>query len=92
MLRSEDPEGGKAKAPADAESVPESGTGAAEWKTGEPAEDGFYACRFDLGKDAFGKDRTVPQVAKRQGGKWWFTTINATIDSECLGWYKLPEV
>lgn len=92
MLRSEDPEGGKTKAPADAESVPESGTGAVEWKTGEPTEDGFYACRFDLGKDAFGKDRTVPQVAKRQGGKWWFTTINATIDSECLGWYKLPEV
>ena len=79
-------------AAAAAESVPESGTGAAEWKTGEPTEDGFYACRFDLGKDTFGKALSVPQVAKRQGGKWWFTTINATIDSECLGWYKLPEV
>ena len=82
FLRSDDPERGKVK-----DTAP-----AVEWQTGEPTNDGFYACRFDLGKDAFGKSRTFPQVAKRQGGKWWFTTLNATIDAECLGWYKLPEV
>lgn len=70
-----------------AASVPESGTGTVEWQTGEPPKDGLYACKFDLGRD-----KPLPQVAMRKEENWWFTTIDATIDAQCLGWYPLPEV
>ncbi len=61
---------------------------ACEWQTGKPAVDGLYIGRFYT--DGMGKPMLKPTIWR--DGCWNFHNISASIDMECVGWYKIPEV
>lgn len=59
-----------------------------EWQTGKPTVEGLYIGRFYT--DGMGKPMLQPTIWR--DGCWNFHNITATIDMECVGWYKIPEV
>lgn len=80
MLRSEDPEGGKAKAEAPA----------VEWQTGKPKTAGVYAVRFKVSEAAPGE---LHSFARWDGFQWKAVRSGKVIDDMiAVGWYQIPEV
>lgn len=61
---------------------------APEWKTGKPETEGLYIGRFFT--DGMGKPMLQPAIWR--DGCWNFHNISASIDMECVGWHKIPEV
>lgn len=59
-----------------------------EWQTGKPAVDGLYIGRFY----ADGMEKPMLHPAIWRDGCWNFHNISASIDMECVGWHKIPEV
>lgn len=59
-----------------------------EWQTGKPTVEGLYIGRFYT--DGMGKPMLQPTIWR--DGCWNFHNISASIDMECVGFYKIPEV
>lgn len=60
------------------------------WQTGEPTEPGLYAAQFFLD----GMTSPIMEISRWDSilQVWKFRKTEATIDMECVGWYKIPEV
>ena len=76
--RTEDPK--PAAAPQQTEAAP------LQFKSGTPKHDCVCWCAFK-----FGENDSGCQAARWTEGKWWFYSIPADIDAECVGWIELPD-